>query len=590
MNYFTMLCVLLSTVFCTPVIAHATEFEQTSVKISQNTEGIGLEDGTYQINVALEGGSGRATIESPTELTVTDHQAVATITWSSSNYDYMIVDGETYTPVNTEGNSVFEIPVAVLDEAFEVIADTTAMSVPHEITYTLCFDSGSVQKVKENQNRWETVSTIIVLIAIALAYLFAQKRRQKAKQSHTGERIGMLFLAVLLATMPALTACGTSETEQTNANATVSATAESSVSLDGIDANRNTDISANLTFVESMELEYAEEFAVDYYEDGYVLLTIADGSRYLVVPEDQEAPTDLEDDIVVLQRPLNNIYLVASAVMDMFRELDAIDTIRFSGQKEDGWYIEEAKEAMERGDMIYAGKYNTPDYELILSEGSSLAIENTMIYHTPEVGEKLESFGIPMMVDYSSYESHPLGRVEWVKFYGALLGKEEAAMEAFSTQTAALERALAKDSSNKTVAFFYITTNGTVNVRKTSDYVPKMIELAGGTYIFDQLGDEESRSSTMGMQMEEFYATAKDADYLIYNSTIDGELDSVDELLDKSSLLADFKAVKEGNVWCVTSDLYQQSMSIGTMIEDIQKMLSDDAQAQQDMSYLYHLD
>jgi iron complex transport system substrate-binding protein len=213
-----------------------------------------------------------------------------------------------------------------------------------------------------------------------------------------------------------------------------------------------------------------------------------------------------------------------------------------------------------------------------------------MIYHTPEVGEKLESFGIPMMVDYSSYESHPLGRVEWVKFYGALLGKEEAAMEAFSTQTAALERALAKDSSNKTVAFFYITTNGTVNVRKTSDYVPKMIELAGGTYIFDQLGDEESRSSTMGMQMEEFYATAKDADYLIYNSTIDGELDSVDELLDKSSLLADFKAVKEGNVWCVTSDLYQQSMSIGTMIEDIQKMLSDDAQAQQDMSYLYHLD
>ena len=101
-------------------------------------------DGTYTCNVTLEGGSGRATIESPTELTVADGKMTAEITWSSPNYDYMIVDGEKYQPVNTEGNSVFEIPVAALDTALAVTADTTAMSTPHEIEYTLTFDSVSL--------------------------------------------------------------------------------------------------------------------------------------------------------------------------------------------------------------------------------------------------------------------------------------------------------------------------------------------------------------------------------------------------------------------------------------------------------------
>ena len=102
------------------------------------------EDGTYTCSVTLEGGSGRATIESPTELTVADGKMTAEITWSSPNYDYMIVDGEKYLPVNTEGNSVFEIPVAALDTALAVTADTTAMSTPHEIEYTLTFDSASL--------------------------------------------------------------------------------------------------------------------------------------------------------------------------------------------------------------------------------------------------------------------------------------------------------------------------------------------------------------------------------------------------------------------------------------------------------------
>ena len=102
-------------------------------------------DGSYTCEVTLEGGSGRATVESPAALTVADGKMTATLVWSSPNYDYMIVDGEKYLPTNTEGNSTFEIPAAALDTALTVTADTVAMSTPHEIEYTLTFAADSLK-------------------------------------------------------------------------------------------------------------------------------------------------------------------------------------------------------------------------------------------------------------------------------------------------------------------------------------------------------------------------------------------------------------------------------------------------------------
>lgn len=106
---------------------------------------VDLEDGTYTAEVTLEGGSGRASIESPATLTVKDGKVTASIVWSSPNYDYMIVDGKKLLPVNIEGNSVFEIPVASFDTALDVIADTVAMSKPHEIEYKITFDSSTIK-------------------------------------------------------------------------------------------------------------------------------------------------------------------------------------------------------------------------------------------------------------------------------------------------------------------------------------------------------------------------------------------------------------------------------------------------------------
>ena len=100
-------------------------------------------DGSYTCEVTLEGGSGRATVDSPAALTVADGKMTATIVWSSPNYDYMIVDGEKYLPTNTEGNSTFAIPVSALGVPLSVVADTVAMSTPHEIEYTLTFSAPS---------------------------------------------------------------------------------------------------------------------------------------------------------------------------------------------------------------------------------------------------------------------------------------------------------------------------------------------------------------------------------------------------------------------------------------------------------------
>ena len=155
-----------------------------SVAAAQKENGIetDLEDGEYSIQVDLEGGSGKASVTSPTILTVEDGKAYARIQWSSSNYDYMIVDGEKFQNESEEGrNSVFTIPVTALDDKMEVIADTTAMGAPHEIDYNLTFYSDSIgsksQLPQEAAKRVVAVAMVIIVGGGILNY-FVNKRNR----------------------------------------------------------------------------------------------------------------------------------------------------------------------------------------------------------------------------------------------------------------------------------------------------------------------------------------------------------------------------------------------------------------------------
>ena len=430
-----------------------------------------LADGVYSVEVSLTGGSGKARVESPAHLTVSDGVCTAEIVWGSKNYDYMKVEGVQYFPINTEGNSAFEIPVTVFDRPMAVIADTVAMSQPHEISYSLLFDSSSLLPV--------------------------------SAPAVSGE----------------------------------------------------------------MPLSYAQQFSVTYEDDGSMLLTVAGRDRFRLLSREAD-DSCYADDIPIIRIPVRNVCLASSSVADLFLQLDALDAIRLSSTAASGWRLPAVADAMEREAILYAGKYSAPDYELILTENCDLVIENTMILHSPAVREKLEMLGLPVLVEYSSYEPHPLGRVEWIKLYGLLTGREKEAVRFFEEQVASLASLQDLEKTGKKAAFFYIGSNGSVIVRKPSDYVSKMIELAGGTYPFTDIPDDGTALSTMNMQMESFFAQAKDCDVLIYNSTVDGGISSLEELVQKSPLLAEFDAVRNGQVWCSEQDMFQQTSAAAGMILD----------------------
>ena len=339
-----------------------------------------------------------------------------------------------------------------------------------------------------------------------------------------------------------------------------------------------------LTYESEMELKYAQCFHVFYYNDGYALIDIKDDGQFLVVPEGKEAPADMDKSITVIQKPVSRIYLAATSAMALFNAIDGLDSIRLSGTQASGWYVDDAAQAMENGKILFAGKYDEPDYELLINEDCDLAIESTMILHSPKVAEMIKELGIPVMIDHSSYETHPLGRTEWVKLYSVLLGKEKEAAAFFDDQAKVIEDLSGFTNTEKTVAYFYINTDGSAVVRTSDDYIPKMIEIAGGRYIFPDLKNTEGTGSSVRLTMEEFYNQAVNADYLIYNASIDSPITSIDDLLAKSDLFADFKAVKDGNVWCTGKQLYQATDIVGELIKDVHLMLTDGDE--KDMTFL----
>ena len=340
-----------------------------------------------------------------------------------------------------------------------------------------------------------------------------------------------------------------------------------------------------LTVTGQYPLDYAQQFTIEECEGGYDLITI-DGSRYLIVPEGAAVPGGLDDDIVVLQQPVENIYLVSSSAMDPILSIGGLDSIALSGTQAENWYLDAAKTAMQNGQIAYAGKYSAPDYETILAANCGLAIENTMIYHTPEVKEQLEKFGVPVLVERSSYESGPLARMEWVKLYGLLLGKTEEAERVFAEAEQRIAPLSDEAPTGKTAAFFSITSNNLATVRKGGDYVAKMIEMAGADYAFADLTDSGSNLATVNISLEDFYAGAKDADVLIYNSTIEGEIRTMDELISKCPLLAQCKAVQQGNVWCTAQSLFQQSMEMPDLILDMHKVFTGEATDGSELKFL----
>lgn len=332
---------------------------------------------------------------------------------------------------------------------------------------------------------------------------------------------------------------------------------------------------AGLKLESTMEKQFATEFDVFYYSDGYKVLSVSDGRQYLIVPEGKEVPEGAEANLSILMEPLDTCYLAATSAMSLLIAIGAMDNIKMTGTDASGWYIPEAAEAVESGKILYAGKYSEPDFEMLIDQDCDLAIESTMILHSPKVQEMIEKMDIPVFIDRASYETHPLGRTEWIKLYGAMFNKEAEAEAVFEDKAKIVKEMEDFPNTEKTVAYFNVKKDGTVQIRNPHDYIATMIDLGGARYAFANMAVPTDSTSTLSISMEEFYATAVDADYMIYNATIADPITSIDDLIKLNDLFADCKAVKEGNVWLGGNNMYQATDIVGEFILDINHMVTD---------------
>lgn len=326
-----------------------------------------------------------------------------------------------------------------------------------------------------------------------------------------------------------------------------------------------------LAWESDLPLQYAEGFQVSFYQDGYALISVREEGRWLLVPEGKPVPEGLDPEIRVISKRPERIYLAATSAMSLFDALDALKVIRFSSLRQEDWTVPGAAEAMERGDILFAGKYDTPDYESLVREDCDLAIESTMITHAPKVRELLEALGIPVFVDRSGYETHPLGRTEWIRLYGVLTGRQAEADAFFAEQAGALQQ---YEDTGLSVAFFYINTRGEAVVREPSDYIPGMIAMAGGCCATQEVRGGGQGHVSVSLSLEDFYNMAGEADFLIYNGAIDTAVCSLEDLTARNGLLGEFRAVKEGRVWLAGKELNQATGHVSAFITDVHRMLT----------------
>jgi iron complex transport system substrate-binding protein len=393
--------------------------------------------------------------------------------------------------------------------------------------------------------------------------------------------LSLLTAIVMIVTM--LSACKVKEPQNTDPTK-APGTAEPGDPTEAPEENYD----GKLVLDHQMELKYAKFFSVDYYKGGYKIAKVInspdDVSVMLIVPENMSVPKDAPKDAIVLQQPVNNILVSSTPVTSLINAIGALDAISLTTYDVDSWYIDAVKDAMNAKKLTYIGNYKTPDYEKITAQGTTFAFFSTML--TEDVAAQLGNLGVSIVLDQSAQEDHPLARVEWAKLYGAIFNKEENAENVFNTQNNYVEELSKIEKTGKSVAMFYITSQGKLYARNADDYMSKMLAIAGGDYALSDVG--VGKTGTVQMEMEAFYDKAKDADYIIYIWSLGGKPDSLEAFTSKAEFLPEMKAVKNGNVWCTTPDYFQIQNTIGNMINDIHLMLTADASTEQ-LTYLYKL-
>lgn len=351
---------------------------------------------------------------------------------------------------------------------------------------------------------------------------------------------------------------------------------------------------SQLTSTGKEENTFAELFSIEHLKDenekAYSKIEVFDKEKkldtsWLLLPEGVDKVSGAPAGVNIMTfRDRQNIMVSSASTMALINAMDALSKVPMT-TADTTWRIQEIKDAIDKGTVKEVGKYSKPDYEQIISIGAekhvTFAVFSTMLDSVPDVYDQLtKTCNLRIMRDQSSYESHPLGRTEWIKIYGEIFDMRDKSDAVFNGQVEILNETSSKinvpEAERKTVLIFYTTsTKDTFYVRNAADYVTELVNLGGGKQVAE-IGP--GKSGNTKMPQESFIQECSQADYVLYNWTsgASGVKDeSLQGLIDArlGDWFKDFKAYKEGNVWRTSNDFYQKMDKMGEMVADIYKML-----------------
>lgn len=320
-----------------------------------------------------------------------------------------------------------------------------------------------------------------------------------------------------------------------------------------------------------MPLTYTKGFSVNYLKGGLKKVVDGDKRTLILVPKGKTAPVEYKNDIIV-NTPISDVMLASTTQACLLRPIKELNSVKAVTTDKKNWTIPEIVSSMESGKITFVGDGKAPDYEKILKIKPNVVFVYSGPYGQKEMMKKFDELKINYAVDNDYLEENPFGRMEWLKFVSAFYDKEEEAEKYFNDSVRKVEDISKKVSNGKKpkVAWGSIS-KGEVYVPKADSYAARMIEMAGGDYIFKSSGVGSGKIS-----LEEFYSKAKDADVFVYALTTNYS-PTLKGVIDQAPMLEKLNAVQKKNVWCFHADYYQSLDKTDELILDLVSIFQPDA-------------
>lgn len=370
----------------------------------------------------------------------------------------------------------------------------------------------------------------------------------------------ILSLLLVLAMVFGLVACTSDTPDPSTTPSTAPNTESTEENYDG-----------KLVSEGAMDIQYATQFTVELFKGGYRMINDQlSGGRILVVPEGMSVPTELDEDVQVLQLPVTNAYICGTNVAAMCDAIGAIDKVTLVGS-DSTFYFDSINAQLDSGYTQFAGGYTTdPDYELIATSGTQVVVWNG---YEEEVYNKFRELGIVVLCEENTNEPNLYARMEWWKCLGVLFGVEDQANVYFDDQYAQIEDIRANSETGIVVGMGAMSaSSGKYYSRKSGDFQADYIRYAGGTYNLEDV--EPGVGGSLSLTPEDYYLRFKDCDVLIWSFSGPTTMEELAELYPS---IVDFKAYQNDQIYLQASKYIQTgALDPACIVRDIYTILTSE--------------